>query len=150
MLSRPDLHFDPAAAVAFVAFDVSFGLAFDAFAVASAAAVTAVPHRRRMGHLDVTAVRREDGGWRVDGDGPGVGWVAVGWAVDNTCTQWARIRKNIDQSTGPLAHPVAHSLAPLTRSLAPHYQLCSRAPLRSLVRSLAHFAHSLAQGTGND
>ena len=46
---------------------------------------------------------------------------------------WARITKSTDWSTGPLAHPFAHSLAPLTRSLAPHYSLFSRAPLRSLT-----------------
>ena len=49
-------------------------------------------------------------------------------------------------STGPLAHPFACSRAPLTRSLVPDCSLCSRLPLRSLVRSLAHFAHSLARG----
>ena len=49
--------------------------------------------------------------------------------------QWARSTKNPDVSTGPLARPFARSLAPLTRSLAPHYSLRSRAPLRSL-RSL--------------
>ena len=38
-------------------------------------------------------------------------------------------------STGPLARPFARSFAPFTRSLAPHYSLCSCAPLRSL-RSL--------------
>ena len=41
-------------------------------------------------------------------------------------------------------------LALLTRSLAPDCSLRSRPPLRSLVRSLAHFAHSLARGTVND
>ena len=46
---------------------------------------------------------------------------------------WARITKNTDWCTGPLARPFAHLLAPLTRLLAPH---CS----------LAHFAHSLARG----
>ena len=53
-------------------------------------------------------------------------------------------RKNRDVSTGPLAPPFACSLAPLTRSLALDCSLRSRPPLRSLVRSLAHFAHSLA------
>ena len=52
-------------------------------------------------------------------------------------------------STGPLARPFARSLAPLTRSLAPHYSLRLRAPLRSLGRTLAHFAHSLARGQVN-
>ena len=60
---------------------------------------------------------------------------------------WARSTKNSDCSTGPLAPPFAHSLAPLTSLLAPHYSLRSRASLRSLARSLAHFAHSLARGT---
>ena len=48
--------------------------------------------------------------------------------------QWGRTAKNWDVGTGPLA---------------PHYSLCSRAPLRTLVRSLAHFAHSLARGKVN-
>ena len=48
-------------------------------------------------------------------------------------TLWARTSKNTDWSNEPLAR----SLAPLTRLLAPHYSLCSRAPLRSLNRSLA-------------
>ena len=52
--------------------------------------------------------------------------------------RWARKAKNRDVSTGPLACPFARSLAPLTRLLAPHCSLRSRAPLRSLVRSLAH------------
>ena len=61
-------------------------------------------------------------------------------------TQSSRTTKNQDVSTGPLARPFAHSLAPLTRSLAPDCSLRSRPPLHSLVRSLAHFAHSLAHG----
>ena len=40
-------------------------------------------------------------------------------------------------------------LAPLTRLLAPDCLLRSRPPLRSLVRSLAHFTHSLARGKVN-
>ena len=65
---------------------------------------------------------------------------------------WARITKNTDWSTGPLARPFTCSLAPLTRLLAPHYSLRSRAPLCSLARlhhslaHFAHFAHSLARG----
>ena len=47
------------------------------------------------------------------------------------------------QSTGPLARPFARSLAPLTRLLAPDCSPRSPPPLRSLVRSLAHF---LARG----
>ena len=53
-------------------------------------------------------------------------------------------------STGPLARPFARSLTLLTRSLAPDCSLCSRPPLRSLVRSLSHFTHCLARGTVND
>ena len=49
---------------------------------------------------------------------------------------WFRLVKNQDISTGPLARPFAHSLAPLTRLLAPDCLLCSRPPLHSLVRSL--------------
>ena len=66
---------------------------------------------------------------------------------------WARITKSTDGCTGPLARPFARSLAPLTRLLALHYLLCSRAPLHSLARSLTHFAqfaYSLAHGTVND
>ena len=63
---------------------------------------------------------------------------------------WSITAKNKDCSTGPLACPFAHSLAPLTRLLAPDCSLRSRPPLRSLVPSLAHFAHSLARGTVND
>ena len=51
---------------------------------------------------------------------------------------------------GPYTCPFACSLAPLTCSLAPDCSLHSHPPLRSLVRSLAHFAHSLARGTVND
>ena len=42
-----------------------------------------------------------------------------------------------------LARPFPHSLTPLTRLLALDCSPHSRPPLRSLVRSLAHFAHSL-------
>ena len=66
------------------------------------------------------------------------------WSVTNCHSLWAKSTKTPHFSTGPLARPFARSLAPLTRSLAPH---CS---LRSLIRSLAHFAHSLACGTVND
>ena len=62
---------------------------------------------------------------------------------------WSGTNKNRDVSTGPLARPLARSLAPLTHSLAPHCSLHSRAPLRSLVLSLAYFAHSLARGKVN-
>ena len=57
------------------------------------------------------------------------------------------ITKNADCSTGPLTRPFARSLAPLTRLLASHYSLRLRTPLRSLVCSLAHFAHFRACGT---
>ena len=63
-----------------------------------------------------------------------------------TATLWSGTNKNRDVSTGPLARPFDRSLAPLTRSLAPDCSLCSHPPLRPLVRSLAHFAHSLALG----
>ena len=63
---------------------------------------------------------------------------------------WARSIKNPDESTAPLPRPFAHSLAPLTCLLAPHSSLCSHAPLRSFIRLLVHFAHSLAHGTVND
>ena len=59
---------------------------------------------------------------------------------------WARITKNPDCSTGPLARPFAHLLAPLTHLLALPCSLCSHAPLHSLIHLLAHFAHSLAHG----
>ena len=49
-------------------------------------------------------------------------------------------------STEPLARPFARSL---TLSLAPDCSLRLRLPLPLLVRSLAHFAHSLARGTVN-
>ena len=62
-------------------------------------------------------------------------------------SMWVRSTKNTDWSNGPLACPFARSLALLTCSLAPHYSLRSRAPLRSLPRSLAHCAHPLACGT---
>ena len=65
-------------------------------------------------------------------------------------TLWSITAKNTDCSTGPLARPFARSLAPLTCSLAPPCSLCLHALLRSLVCSLAHFAHSLARGTVND
>ena len=64
--------------------------------------------------------------------------------------QWSGTTKNQDVSTGPLARPFARSLAPLTRLLAPDCSLRSRPPLRSLIRSLAHFAHSQARGKVND
>ena len=63
---------------------------------------------------------------------------------------WARTIKNPDESTGPLACPFAHSLTPLTRLLAPQRLLCLRALLRSLICSLAHFAHPLAHEIVND
>ena len=75
----------------------------------------------------------------------------LGFGIGCTCVPlWLITAKNTDCSTGPLAHPFTLSLAPLTRSLAPDCSLCSRPPLRSLVRSLAYFAHSLARGTVND
>ena len=67
-----------------------------------------------------------------------------------TIALWSRTAKNTACSTGPLACLSARSLAPLTSSLAQHYSLCLRAPLCSLVCSLAHFAHSRTHGTAND
>ena len=66
-----------------------------------------------------------------------------------TIPLWPGTNNNRDVSTGPLARPFARSLAPLTCSLTPDCLLRSRHPLRSLVRSLAHFAHSLARGKVN-
>ena len=79
-------------------------------------------------------------------DGANNGDFQVGCAS----TLWARSTKNPDKSIGPLARPFAHSLALLTCSLAPHYSLHLRALLRSLIRSFAHFTHSLAHGKVND
>ena len=62
---------------------------------------------------------------------------------------WSGTNKNRDVSTGPLARPFARSLALLIPSLAPDCSLRSRPPLRSLVRSLAHFAYSLGKGIFN-
>ena len=58
--------------------------------------------------------------------------------LSSAFTQWFRTSWNRDSSIGPLAHPLAHSLAPLTRLLAPHCSLCSSAPHHSFVRSRAH------------
>ena len=63
---------------------------------------------------------------------------------------WSITAKNTDGSAGPHARPFVRSIAPLTRSLAPDCSLRLSSPPRSLVRSLAHFAHSLAPGTVND
>ena len=62
---------------------------------------------------------------------------------------WSETNNNRNVSTGPLARPFARSLAPLTRSLAPHNSLRSRAVRRLFIRLLAHFAHSLARGKVN-
>ena len=51
---------------------------------------------------------------------------------------WSRRNKNCNVSTWSLACMFAHSPAPLTHSLATHCLLCSCAPLRSFVCSLAH------------
>ena len=61
---------------------------------------------------------------------------------------WARSTKKTDWSTGPLARPFARSLAPLTCSLALHYLLRWRAPLRSL--SLARSLRSLPSSWDSD
>ena len=65
-------------------------------------------------------------------------------------TLWSRTAKNTDCSNGPIARPFGRLLALLTRLLVLDGTLCSHPLLRSLVRSLAHFAHSLAHGTVND
>ena len=70
-------------------------------------------------------------------------------AASHTGLLWSGTNKNQDISTGPFARPFARSLAPLTHSLAPDCSLCSCPPLRSLLRSLAHSAHSLARGKLN-
>ena len=66
-----------------------------------------------------------------------------------TTALWSITAKNTKCSTGPLARLFARSVAPLTRSLAPDCSLRLHPPLRSFVRSLAHFAHSLARGKVN-
>ena len=50
-------------------------------------------------------------------------------------------------STGPLAPPFAHLLAPLIHSHALHCSLRLRAPLGSFDRSLPHSFHSLWERT---
>ena len=68
----------------------------------------------------------------------------IPWSMYNfVVTLWSKTTKNTDWSTGSLARPFAHSLTPLTRLLAPESSLHSHPPLCSLVRSLAHLAHSL-------
>ena len=74
---------------------------------------------------------------------------AFGPVVGPTLALWSGTNKNRDVSTGPLARLFARSVALLTRSLAPGCSLRSLPPLRSLVCSLVHFAHSLARGTVN-
>ena len=59
---------------------------------------------------------------------------------------WFRTATNPDKSTGPLARPITHLLAPLTRSLAPHCSLCWRASLRAFVHSLDHSLTSELMG----
>ena len=75
----------------------------------------------------------------------------VNLLIQHPCSAlWARIIKNPDVSTGPLAHPFACSLALLTHLLVLHCSLRLRALLRSLVYSLAYFAHYLARGKVNN
>ena len=59
---------------------------------------------------------------------------------------WSGTNKNRDVSTGPLARPL---LVRSHRSLVRLLRTASRPPLRSPLRSLAHFAHSLAPGKVN-
>ena len=63
--------------------------------------------------------------------------------VGDGAARWSGTSKNQDVSTGPLARPFAHSLSPLTHSLAPPSSLCSRAPLHSFARSLTSLTPSL-------
>ena len=71
---------------------------------------------------------------------------AAASTADDVAALCARSTENPDVSTGSLAHPFARLLVPLTRLLAPHYSLYSRAPLYLLIRSLVHFARYLAHG----
>ena len=57
--------------------------------------------------------------------------------LQGRCPKRSRSTKNPYVSTGPLAHPFASSLAPLTPSLAPPYSL-PRALLCSLIGLLVH------------
>ena len=82
-----------------------------------------------------------------DDDGSGCGGSGNGSGKGNAL--WSGSNKNRDVSTGPLSCPIPRSLAPLTHLLAPDCSLRSRPPLRSLVCSLAYFAHSLARGKEN-
>ena len=50
---------------------------------------------------------------------------------------WFRTAEYRDASIGSFAQPLAHSIASLPNSLAPHCSLRSRVPLRSLVFSLS-------------
>ena len=71
-------------------------------------------------------------------------------SVRPSVSLWSGTTKNKDVGTGPLACLFGRSLAPLTHSLAPPCSLCSCAPLRSFICSLAHFAHSQARGKMSD
>ena len=66
---------------------------------------------------------------------------------DNDDALWSRTTKNpdTDLSAGPLAHLFPRSLEPLIHSLAPECSLCSHAPLRSFICSLAHSLPSLRE-----
>ena len=75
--------------------------------------------------------------------GGGLAWRKTG---ERPSALWARSTKNPDVITGPFARPFAQSFTCL---LAPHCSLRLCAPLRSLVCSLAHFAHSLPRGKVN-
>ena len=75
--------------------------------------------------------------------------IAVYPPLSPTPALWSGTNKNKDISTGPLPRPFARLLAPLTRSLDPDCSLLSRPPLRSLVYSLARFAHPHARGKVN-
>ena len=68
------------------------------------------------------------------------------WSPARACTVGQK--KNLDCSTGPLAHLFTRSLALLTCSLAPHCSLCSAHFARALC--CGHFALSFARGKVND
>ena len=71
-------------------------------------------------------------------------YIPLGQFVRPSIPLWFRTTMIRDVSTGPLAHPFARSLAPLSHLLAPH---CS---LRSFVHLLAHSLTPKLMGEAND
>ena len=65
-------------------------------------------------------------------------------AEDGTSALRARITKNTDWSTGPLARPFARLLTPLTHLLAPHCSALLRTALARFARAL-RCAHLLTR-----